>query len=134
MPASNPIGSTIYAWAQNINGDSDYQELRIESSDPSVISTPGIISDKTYVNPLNVLAAGITQITVYPTYNPAIKKTYTLRIGENGSVDIAQAEITLSEKSYIYTGRVIGWIHKMCIRDSIAAMRIILFPFAGKLV
>lgn len=104
MPASNPIGSTIYAWAQNINGDSDYQELRIESSDPSVISTPGIISDKTYVNPLNVLAAGITQITVYPTYNPALKKTYTLRIGENGSVDIAQAEITLSEKSYIYTG------------------------------
>lgn len=105
MPASNPIGSTIYAWAQNINGDSDYQELRIESSDPSVISTPGIISDKTYVNPLNVLAAGITQITVYPTYNPALKKTYTLRIGENGSVDIAQAEITLSEKSYIYTGK-----------------------------
>ena len=48
MPASNPIGSTIYAWAQNINGDSDYQELRIESSDPSVVSTPGIISDKTY--------------------------------------------------------------------------------------
>lgn len=104
MPASNPIGSTIYAWAQNINGDSDYQELRIESSDPSVVSTPGIISDKTYVNPLNVLAAGITQITVYPTYNPALKKTYTLRIGESGSVDIAQAEITLSEKSYIYTG------------------------------
>ena len=104
MPASNPIGSTIYAWAQNINGDSDYQELRIESSDPSVVSTPGIISDKTYLNPLNVLAAGITQITVYPTYNPALKKTYTLRIGENGSVDIAQAEITLSEKSYIYTG------------------------------
>lgn len=105
MPASNPIGSTIYAWAQNINGDSDYQELRIESSDPSVVSTPGIISDKTYLNPLNVLAAGITQITVYPTYNPALKKTYTLRIGENGSVDIAQAEITLSEKSYIYTGK-----------------------------
>lgn len=105
MPVSNPIGSTIYAWAQNINGDSDYQELRIESSDPSVVSTPGIISDKTYLNPLNVLAAGITQITVYPTYNPALKKTYTLRIGENGSVDIAQAEITLSEKSYIYTGK-----------------------------
>ena len=104
MPASNPIGSTIYAWAQNINGDSDYQEIRIESTDPSVVSTPGIISDKTYLNPLNVLAAGITQITVYPTYNPALKKTYTLRIGENGSVDIAQAEITLSEKSYIYTG------------------------------
>ena len=104
MPASNPIGSTIYAWAQNINGDSNYQELRIESTDPSVVSTPGIISDKTYLNPLNVLAAGITQITVYPTYNPALKKTYTLRIGENGSVDIAQAEITLSEKSYIYTG------------------------------
>ncbi len=104
MPASNPIGATIYAGAQNINGDSDYQELRIESSDPSVVSTPGIISDKTYLNPLNVLAAGITQITVYPTYNPALKKTYTLRIGENGSVDIAQAEITLSEKSYIYTG------------------------------
>lgn len=104
MPASNPIGSTIYAWAQNINGDSDYQELRFESTDPSVVSTPGIISDKTYLNPLNVLAAGITQITVYPTYNPALKKTYTLRIGENGSVDIAQAEITLSEKSYIYTG------------------------------
>ena len=104
MPTSNPIGSTIYAWAQNINGDSDYQELRIESTDPSVVSTPGIISDKTYLNPLNVLAAGITQITVYPTYNPALKKTYTLRIGEHGSVDIAQAEITLSEKSYIYTG------------------------------
>lgn len=104
MPTSNPIGSTIYAWAQNINGDSDYQELRIKSTDPSVVSTPGIISDKTYLNPLNVLAAGITQITVYPTYNPALKKTYTLRIGENGSVDIAQAEITLSEKSYIYTG------------------------------
>lgn len=104
MPASNPIGSTIYAWAQNINGDSDYQEIRIESTDPSVVSTPGIISDKTYLNPLNVLAAGITQITVYPTYNPALKKTYTLRIGENGSVDIAQTEITLSEKSYIYTG------------------------------
>lgn len=101
---STGIGSTIYAWAQNINGDSDYQELRIESTDPSVVSTPGIISDKTYLNPLNVLAAGITQITVYPTYNPALKKTYTLRIGENGSVDIAQAEITLSEKSYIYTG------------------------------
>ena len=104
MPTSNPFGSTSYAWAHYIIGDSDYQELRIESTDPSVVSTPGIISDKTYLNPLNVLATGITQITVYPTYNPALKKTYTLRIGENGSVDIAQAEITLSEKSYIYTG------------------------------
>ena len=110
FPSTNPIGSTIYCWIDGVNGDKNYQDMIIESTDESVISVPETVMPNSSSNRLNVLAPGITTITIYPKYNPALKKILTVRIGNAGSVDIAVADVELSQGSYVYTG-------KACIPD-----------------
>lgn len=41
----------------------------------------------------------------FPKYNPRIKKTFIVRVGDAGSVDIALADVTLSPNSYTYSGK-----------------------------
>ena len=51
-----------------------------------------------------VNSAGITTLSVYPKYNPGLKKQYTVRAGNNGSVNLALSDITLSQNAYLYNG------------------------------
>ena len=77
----------------------DYRDVMFESSDDSIVQAP----KKSIVQPndavLKVKKAGIVTISVYPKYNPAIKKSYTIRTGADGSVDISNAVVTLAKTS-----------------------------------
>ena len=105
FPGSNPVGSTIYCWINEVDGDENYRDMVIESSDESVVSVPETVTPNSHNNQLHVLAPGITILTIYPTYNPALKKTLTVRIGDSNSVDITTADTVLSQSSYPYTGK-----------------------------
>ena len=99
---ANPVGSQLLCWIHDIDGDSDYQDVIFESSDPNVISVPK--GGQSGIVKLPVLSAGITTLKVYPQYNPSIARTYILRIGEPGTADISYAEVTLDKSEYTYTG------------------------------
>lgn len=105
IPSSNSIGSIIYCWLDGVNGDSGYQDMVIESTDETVISVPDKVTSGNIDNNLNVLSNGITILTIYPKYNPAVKRTYVVRIGTSGSVDISPAVVTLSKEHYEYNGQ-----------------------------
>lgn len=98
IPTENPIGSNILCWVYDINGDSGYQDVMFESSDNSVIEAPTTSVSSGTVK-FKVKKAGIVTISVYPKYNPAIKKSYTIRTGADGSVDISNAVVTLAKTS-----------------------------------
>ena len=98
IPTENPIGSNILCWVYDINGDSGYQDVMFESSDNSVIEAPTTSVSSGTVK-FKVKKAGIVTISVYPKYNPAIKKSYTIRTGADGSVDISNAVVTLTKTS-----------------------------------
>lgn len=104
FPTSNPIGSTINCWIDEVDGDSGYRDMVIESTDESVISVPETAVANSSSNRLNVLAPGITTITIYPKYNPSLKRTVVARIGDAESVDFTVADITLSQTAYEYSG------------------------------
>lgn len=98
VPTENPIGSNILCWVYDINGDSGYQDVMFESSDNSVIEAPTTSVSSGTVK-FKVKKAGIATISVYPKYNPSIKRSYTIRVGATGSVDISSAIVTLAKTS-----------------------------------
>ena len=51
-----------------------------------------------------ILAEGITKLSVYPKYNPRIKQTFMLRVGDEGSQDISDMDVSLSKDAFIYDG------------------------------
>lgn len=99
-PSSNPKGSTILAWLTSINGDENYRDFVMESSDEGILSSYKLGRDYAF----DVLSTGIVKIKAYPVYNPSIAKTYTLRVGDEGDLAISDADITLSQTSYTYDG------------------------------
>ncbi|MGN0367709.1 MAG: leucine-rich repeat protein [Wujia sp.] len=99
---ANPVGSQLLCWIHDIDGDSDYQDVIFESSDPNIISVP--TGGQSGIVKLPILSAGITTLKIYPKYNPSIARTYILRIGEPGTADISYAEVTLDKSEYSYTG------------------------------
>ena len=104
FPTSIPVNSSIYCYIYGVNGDSSYQDMIMESTDQSVISVPTTAIPNSANNKLNVIAPGITTLTVYPKYNPKLRKKVIARIGDSGSVDISTADVTLSQTSYEYDG------------------------------
>lgn len=102
FPKSNPIGSKIYLWPDDMDGDEAYRDVIAVSSDETVIQPPNVVKAGSYNNVFQVVSAGITTITVYAKYNASLKRTYVVRIGDTGSVSITPAEVTLSKTSYEY--------------------------------
>ena len=43
-------------------------------------------------------------MSVYPKYNPRIKQTFMLRVGDEGSQDISDMDVSLSKDAFIYDG------------------------------
>ncbi len=104
FPSSNPIGSTIFCWPYGVDGDSAYQEIVISSTDESVITVPENPVANSGWNQLEVVGAGITTLTIYPRYNPDLKRSVIVRVGDTGSVDFSVADVTLSQTAFEYTG------------------------------
>ena len=79
VPDSNPIGSTIVGWVHKINGDQDYRELVAECDNEDALELP---TDKIeqYVR-VKVIGSGNVTLTVYSKYNPTLKHTYPLELG-----------------------------------------------------
>ncbi len=104
FPSSNPIGSTIFCWPYGVDGDSAYQEIVMLSTDESVITVPENPVANSGWNQLEVVGAGITTLTIYPRYNPDLKRSVIVRVGNTGSVDFSVADVTLSQTAFEYTG------------------------------
>ena len=79
VPSNNPIGSTIVGWVHKINGDNDYRELVAECDNEDALELP---TDKIgeYVK-VKVIGAGNVTLTVYAKYNPTLKHSYRLELG-----------------------------------------------------
>ncbi|MGN0155595.1 MAG: CAP domain-containing protein, partial [Lachnospiraceae bacterium] len=104
FPSSSSVGSTIYCWLKDVDGDSSYRDMVMTSTDESVVSVPDTAIANSAFNTLNILGSGITTLTIYPKYNPSLTKKYVVRIGSSGSVDITTADVALSQTFYEYSG------------------------------
>ncbi len=104
FPEKLSVGANLYCWISDVNGDSNYQDMVIESTDESVISVPQVVRPNSSQNHLKVLKAGITTITVYPRYNASYKRQVVARVGDTGSVDLSSAKTILSQTTFEYDG------------------------------
>lgn len=104
FPTSNPVGSLLYCWIQASDGDPDYQDMVMESTNEEVAAAPEKASNNAPYDHFEILAEGITKLSVYPKYNPRIKQTFMLRVGGEGSQDISDMDVSLSKDAFIYDG------------------------------
>ena len=104
FPTSNPVGSLLYCWIQASDGDPDYQDMVMESTNEEVAAVPEKASNNAPYDHFEILAEGITKLSVYPKYNPRIKQTFMLRVGDEGSQDISDMDVSLSKDVFIYDG------------------------------
>ena len=104
FPTSNPVGSLLYCWIQASDGDPDYQDMVMESTNEEVAAAPEKASNNAPYDHFEILAEGITKLSVYPKYNPRIKQTFMLRVGGKGSQDISDMDVSLSKDTFIYDG------------------------------
>ena len=104
FPTSNPVGSLLYCWIQAGDGDEDYQDMVMESTNEEVAVPPEKASNNSAYDHYEILAEGITKLSVYPKYNPRIKRTFMLRVGDEGSQDISEMDVSLSKETFIYDG------------------------------
>lgn len=104
FPTNNPVGSQLYCWIQASDGDTDYQDMVMESTNEEVAAAPEKASNNAPYDHFEILAEGITKLSIYPKYNPRIKQTFMLRVGGEGSQDISDMDVSLSKDAFIYDG------------------------------
>ena len=75
------------------------QDMTWETSDNSILSVSNLNSSG---GTLHMLKPGIATLSIYPTYHPDCKKSYTFRVGAEGEIDINTCSISLSEQTYIH--------------------------------
>ena len=104
FPTSNPVGSQLYCWIQVSDGDTDYQDMVMESTNEEVAAAPEKASNNAPYDHYEIIAEGITKLSVYPKYNSRIKQTFMLRVGDEGSQDISDMDVSLSKDTFLYDG------------------------------
>ena len=104
FPTSNPVGSQLYCWIQASDGDTDYQDMVMESTNEEVAAAPEKASNNAPYDHYEIIAEGITKLSVYPKYNSRIKQTFMLRVGDEGSQDISDMDVSLSKDTFLYDG------------------------------
>lgn len=104
FPTSNPVGSQLYCWIQASDGDTDYQDMVMESTNEEVAAAPEKASNNAPYDYYEIIAEGITKLSVYPKYNSRIKQTFMLRVGDEGSQDISDMDVSLSKDTFLYDG------------------------------
>lgn len=77
------------------------RDMTWETSDDSILSVSNLNSSG---GTLHMLEPGIATLSIYPTYHPDCKKSYTFRVGAEGEIDINTCSVSLSEQTYPYTG------------------------------
>lgn len=96
------IGDQVQYWAEATAGGNDTitsydTNYVVESSDDSIVSVTQNALNK--YGTLTMMGPGTATITVYPTYNPDLSKSYTFHVN-----DISYYTTTLSATSCTYTG------------------------------
>ena len=76
----------------------------MESTNEEVAAAPEKASNNAPYDHFEILAEGITKLSIYPKYNPRIKQTFMLRVGGEGSQDISDMDVSLSKDAFIYDG------------------------------
>ena len=61
FPTSNPVGSLLYCWIQASDGDPDYQDMVMESTNEEVAAVPEKASNNAPYDHFEILAEGITK-------------------------------------------------------------------------
>lgn len=102
FPRNCKAGDTIICMTSDMNGDSAYQDMVIESSDENVIAVKDAIVANGMSYALEIMGDGITQISVYPQYNKRIGKNYIIRIGKKADLSIEDADLVLENDSMMY--------------------------------
>lgn len=102
FPKNCKVGDTIICMTSDMNGDSAYRDMIIESSDERVIAVKDSIVANGMSYALEIKGNGITQISVYPKYNKRIGKTYLIRLGKKADLSIEDADIVLENDSMTY--------------------------------
>ncbi len=64
FPTSNPVGSLLYCWIQASDGDPDYQDMVMESTNEEVAAVPEKASNNAPYDHFEILAEGITKLSV----------------------------------------------------------------------
>lgn len=77
------------------------RDMTWETSDNSILSVSNLNSSG---GTLHMLEPGIATLSIYPTYHPDYKKSYTFRVGAEGEIDVNACSVSLSEQTYPYTG------------------------------
>ena len=102
MPSSNAVGSVIGLMVDGMNGEDGYNDIVVVSADESIVKPrKSSTTDSLYID---CNKAGITTLTTYAKYNPSCRRTFTVRVGDTGSVDISPAEVTFTGSTLTYTG------------------------------
>ena len=104
LPMDLKSGSKIYCWPESVLDDSTYNDVVIETANSNIVSVPEEMTVNSSVNRLEIKKDGVCGIKIYPKYNSRIAKNYIFRIGEKGSLNIADADVTLSQSQYTYNG------------------------------
>lgn len=104
LPMDLKSGSKIYCWPESVLDDSTYNDVVIETANSNIVSVPEEMTVNSSMNRLEIKKDGVCGIKIYPKYNSRIAKNYIFRIGEKGSLNIADADVTLSQSQYTYNG------------------------------
>ncbi len=105
IPDNLEVGNLYEFWIVNVDGDSAYRDMVIESTNEKVVSVIERTGANMLGNRMLVNGTGITTMTICPKYNARVGKVFNLRVGEKGSMDISQANVELSQNVYRYTGK-----------------------------
>jgi fibronectin type 3 domain-containing protein len=106
VPKSNPIGSTLECIIYDPDGDDGYNDILVECSNPDLLQVPDTLSFSSSYCKFKVLGTGVVTLTLTTKYNRSLQQSYTITLGDDGTIDISEADITLSYTSdtYTYTG------------------------------
>lgn len=77
-PTYNPIGSSVVCYLSGVDGDSDYKDILIDCSDPTLLEVPSELS--VGANYFKVLGGGTVTLRVYSKYNPILSETFTIQL------------------------------------------------------
>ena len=95
------IGSNIICEPVFDNDTAQANVISVTSSNEDIMSVNTIRPKSAE---LFALKPGIVDITVGLKYDPTVFKTYTLRIGSEGAIDLSDCDISLENSVYPYTG------------------------------
>lgn len=99
IPQGIEKGKKLYLWIDDVDGYKDFKEMKVESSDPSVLYVPdGYYGEGIY--PLDVLNDGVVTLSIYSKWNPSCKKTYTIYCGLLDIAGVSKPSLS----SMVYTG------------------------------